>query len=518
MAIGTNIGLRPTTAVTEDFGGIVQQGVALMQAEKERQRLEEERKRKQQQEFEDRYGIEEDLYFLEDTEFRTVNDATIEALSKYRDRYYDVYTELKKDPNNDDLKKRLGAITNSVKRLRAAHDKFLKLGQEGLQMIAEDRMSGVDEENWRQQLEAFDEGRLRVRLDEKDNMQFLFYDKDGNLQQVVPYDELIRGSLIERVDVNEEVEGMLKLIGRDKFDSVTGRFIETADVWGRDQELQARTLIRQNLASDAVMADLLNQATNGASKKRTDFTAADRQTVENYLVNSVKNAYSEARTLRERKSPRQLSSSEKNKPSTDKLVVQRDQEDGGALMRDNKVVITYADGIQIDPTEQGAIYNEIRVNNKGQLELRGNKKVKLKGKQAEEAEKAIDSGIGNFRYLRIPNSSGGYTYYEEREAPPNRNETDIAKFADKIGAGSIPQLQSIINQKLVEEFGQENVDAFYRGEIKNAPVDGQAAEPENNPIKYQGMSLEELDAVDWREMQGEELKEYFAARAAAKNQ
>ena len=94
----TNIGVRPTQAVSTNFGDIMRQGQAEARAVRSERRLEQQLVDKRRKEFKDEWGIDEDLFNLDDTEFRTVNDATTEALHKYRDRYYDVYKQLEKEP------------------------------------------------------------------------------------------------------------------------------------------------------------------------------------------------------------------------------------------------------------------------------------------------------------------------------------------------------------------------------------------------------------------------------------
>lgn len=489
MANGnTNIGVRPTTPVTTDFGGIVQQGVQGILQQREKQRLEQERQDQKRQEFEDRYGIEEDLYVLPDTEFRTVNDATTEALSQYRDRYYDVYKALQRNPNDIELKKRLGNITNSVKRMRASHEKFVELGDQGLQMIAEDRMSGVDEDRWREQVQGYDEGKFAIRLDEQDNMQFLFYDNNGSLAQVVPYNEFAREGIYSKVDVQEEVNGMLKMIGRDRFDEVTGRFIETVDRWGARQDLQARTLVRQQLVSDEVIADLLNQATNGTSKKRTDFTDREVQLVEDYMVNSIRNAYSEANTLRERpfppqRRPRTGSGGQGDPISTD--LIQPATADGQpSISDDGRFRFTIAQPIAVDPTKSDRKIDVIEATADGNIIFRGEDREKIKGIQdsenKSEEDVAAESGLNADDIIRLLDGDGKVTFYRRVPFVEDAN-TVINKVGNMFGVNDEDGLRNVLYQKFVEKFGQQQADRFFGGDLT----------PSTSPQPTAGMTPEE---------------------------
>lgn len=468
MAEQSNIGLRPTRAVSTDFGAIAQQGAQNFIAQQERERLAEERERQRLQEFEDRYGIDESLYVMDDTEFRTVNDATTEALSTYRDRYYEVYKELQKNPNNLELKKKLGNISNSVERMRGTHEKFLKMGEDGIKMISEDRMSGVDEETWKEQLEAFDEGRIKVKLDEKDNMQYLFYNKQGKLSQVVPYTDFIKGSLIEKVDVQKEVSGMLKLIGRDKYDEVTGSFIKTVDNWGAGQEQQAKELIQKLIVSDDVKADLLNQATNGVSKKRTGFDSTDDQRIQDYLLNTVKNAYDEASSVRQR--PRYGSGgsgSRKTASPLDNIQAAVDVDQGGGLMRNGNAVLTYKGGIQLDATKSDERYDNIMLTPSGGIKLTGQTRIKIKdypeGTSPEQV--ASDSGTSIYNIEKGNRTiDGKVTYYRKKDISTD-GEEDINKLANLLGLSDADGLREHLKSKLSDKFGQDNVEAFLRGEI-----------------------------------------------------
>jgi hypothetical protein len=285
---------QATQPIQEDFGGIVQQGIGMVQQAQENARLKEEARHKKLLEFEDRYGIPEEKFQLEDTQFRTVNDVTTEALAQARDRYYDVYKALQQDPTNIDLKKRLGKIKNTVTQLGSTHQKFMALGEDYLAKIENDEISGVDEEDWREKLEAADEGRLAVTYDENDNMQILFYDKEGAIGDVMPYKSLLGSSLTKRVDVDDQVDAVVKTLGQDIETKSEGGYLVKRNIFGDRQKNTVSDWIDGQLGTDEaslqtndVMADLLYQASNGTIKKKENFTEEERQNVKQWLINKV---------------------------------------------------------------------------------------------------------------------------------------------------------------------------------------------------------------------------------------
>jgi FMN phosphatase YigB (HAD superfamily) len=121
-AQSTVIGTGITQAPNVDFGQVVRQGVQDIITQQDKIKAEKERQEAKRAELYDKYGFDEELAVLPDSEFRTANDAALEAVSKLRDRYYDVYKQLEGNPNNIELRKRLGNITNNIKRLKATHE------------------------------------------------------------------------------------------------------------------------------------------------------------------------------------------------------------------------------------------------------------------------------------------------------------------------------------------------------------------------------------------------------------
>lgn len=473
----SNIGLRPTTAPSVNFGDIMNQGLNRLERNQERQRLEEERKRQRDIEFEERYGIDEDLFVMEDTEFRTVNDATTEAVSLYRDRYYDIYKQLKSDPNNVDLKKRLGAVQNSVKRMKASHEKIKAVGEEYLEKLANDQISGVDEDRWRERLEATDEGRVKVRLDENDNMQYLFYNKDGRLEDVMAYKELIGDSLYDRVDLDTELDGLVKRVGTDQIDVVQGGFIKSMNQFGADQQRFVNQWIDSYLGTDQksldtnpILADILNQATGGSSKKRTGFTEEERQFAKQYLLQQTKDRFNEEIKLRQM-------STASSRPSAAELKQPRPSDinigfQGSQPQVDDqgRFVFTIAKNIAIDPTKSDRKIDEIRADKKGNIWVSGEDRVKVKDvpENATVESVAKKEDVPKSMVEQLLDGDGKITYYVRRRFTTKDSKT-INKVGNIFGVEDELGLRNILYQDMVNKFGKDVADQIIAAQEEKKP-------------------------------------------------
>lgn len=456
MADGTsNIGSAPTRAANVDFGGIMNQGLDRLAQNQERERLAVERQDKKNQEFEDRYGIDESLYVLEDTEFRTVNDTATEAVSMYRDRYYDVFTQLKDDPNNIDLKKRLGKITNSVKKLSASNNKMKEIGDKYVTMLENDQLSGVVEDNWREILEATEDGRVKVQMDGDDNMQYLFYNKKGKLEEVIPFKELIGETLIEKVDLDTQLNALVESIGTDELDSVSGRFIKTSNVFGADQARFVNDFIDSYVGTDSksletnpVLADLLNQATGGSSKKQKDFTERERQQVKEFLLQQTKDRFDEKVKLKERAQPRATSAADQKRLTGADINVSRTAE-GVNRDSDGNIQFTIAKPVALDPTKSDRRIDAISLSPEGKLQVSGEDRRKVKGVQPSDTEESVAEREGvEVNFIEKLLAADGSVQYFVREAFTSNDPKTISKVGNMFGVQDELGLLSILEDDL----------------------------------------------------------------------
>jgi hypothetical protein len=463
----SSIGLRPTQAVTEDFGGIMERGLDRLARNKETARLEAERAEAKSAAFEEKFGIDESQFVLDDTEFRDVNDAATEAVSLYRDRMWEVKTQLKNDPNNDVLKKRLGKIGNSVKRLGAANNKIKELGDQFVTMLENDEISGVDEERIQNMLESVERGDIKIHMDENDDMSFLFYDEDKKLQNVSSFGDIMKESPTKRIDLDTDLEAFVGTIGRDKIDSVTGRFIKGSDVFGADQQRFTNDFIDSYLGVDAkslkrndALADLLNQATGGSSKKKTDFSEDERQFVKNWLNQQVKDRFDETISLKERPQPRAVSAAEAKKPRAVDINIAFQ---GSRPRRDSEgnFVFTIARPIAVDPTKSDRKIDTIKSDQQGNIIVEGEDRVKVKGVQDDSVESVAErEGVETSMIEELLTSDGSVQYY--KRIPFSANSRDdsalINKVGNMFGVEDELGLRNILYQDMVEKFGQEVAD------------------------------------------------------------
>jgi len=495
---------NPTQAIQTNFGAIVQQGASTFAQNAERKRVQAERDYQKQLQFEDRYGIDESLFNLEDTEFRTVNDTTTEALSMARDRYYDVYKALQKDPTNLDLKKRLGKIKNSVTNIGMSHQKMQALGEDYLKKIQNDEISGVDEEDWQTKLEAADEGRVAINYDADDNMQFLFYDKDGKLADVKGYKELLSGSLVNKIDVDTEVNELVKNIGGFKQSTVEGEYIRTQNVYGEAQQTQVNEWLDSQLKDDDVMADMLNQVTGGESKKKEGFTEEEYNKVKGYVERQVQGKYKGEDTLSANQvaltNKRIAADREKTKAGKGSVSLSPSVDsDGQPLIdKDNNVEFSVSrkksDGsnvpIEIKTDNSDIFVSTIKRDYNGRLSVEGNQRVKLAGtyKSRDEALKSAKEEFKGKSLRRITESATSKgTYYAVTEYSDS-DETLINAVADQIGEGDYEQLRDKLDASFQERFNA-NYEPFI-----SMPVP-EITPQQRNPASIQDLTDEQKQAA-----------------------
>ena len=285
------------TPIREDFGDSLTQAENQGFKYREEQRLIEEQERQRNKDFQDKYSIDPNEYFLENTEFRTVNEVGREAIHQIRDKIFDLKKKLRTNPNNLGLQKQWDKLQYSIKALKDGHQKFKTVGDEYLKSIENDEISGLDENKWKDRLEAYDEGRIRVKIDDDANLNYEFFDRDGKFVENVNYKDLIQGSLRKRIDVDKEAKDLLSVIGATKRDVNTGGFVKSINEWGARQEAQSRKIVDAYLSDPDVVDDILFQIGlrdegNAIPRERKKEIAAE------YIQEVMRGAFNEASTLR----------------------------------------------------------------------------------------------------------------------------------------------------------------------------------------------------------------------------
>lgn len=392
MAAGL-IGQGSTQAITEDFGGIARQGVQDIIAQQDKVKAEKLAEVKRNEEWDDKYGTNEDDYFIEGSGFRTADDTVLEAVSKFRDRRWDVLQQFKADPSNMKYKRQLANIDGNVKRLKATNQKFADMGTKYFEMLENDELSALDEDKWQDRFEAYENGEIKMVLDENDNMVYNFY-KDGKRQDVVHYNDFVKEDFIKRVNVDAELEGMVARIGRTAFDEVQGGYINSSDTWGASQEKFLNETIDSYLGTDEkslkvndTLADLLNQQTGGTSKQRDNFTEAQRQSVRQSLITRAKGMYDEKSLKKKLPNPPAQTAAQAKKVGSGNITLATDGT-GAPIMKGDSVGFTLNQGVQIGAADKNAKIDALYMNpNNGAISYSGQQKRKIEWENLSTQDK-----------------------------------------------------------------------------------------------------------------------------------
>lgn len=467
----------PTEAITEDFGGIAMQGAQMLNQQLQQNKINEDKEYQKKLDFEDRYGLNESLFQLEDTEFRTVNDATTEALSLYRDRYYDVYKQLEEDPTNLGLKKRLGKIKNSVTMMGQANTKMQAIGADYLAKIEAGEISGVDADDWQAKIEATEKGNLKINVDENDSLQLLFYDNDGKLNSVLPYKELIGSSLIKKFDTDTELNEMVKTLGGYTSSSKEGMYIRTQNLYGQKQIDTVDDWLSGQLQDPEVTADLLYQATG--QKKATGHTDADKEAIRGFIQGQVQGRYSETDTIKaDGVAVASMRVAASNRAADAKTVSSSDVNiatNGEApLMRpDGSVEFTIGKGgIAIDPNKKlSRMVSGIIQQPDGTLALKAMDTEKIKGVQNEDGsinkeETAKQAGVTLASIFADKDENNAVTYYKRvPKIITMDDEPDaISRMGNKLKVQDEAGLSNMLKGRFNARF-PDKAQSFYNGQM-----------------------------------------------------
>ena len=371
MAAGL-IGQGTTQAITEDFGGIAREGMQDIIAQQDKVKAEELAKTKRNEEWDDKYGTNEDDYFIEGSGFRTADDTALEAVSLMRDRRWEVLEKFKADPNNMQYKRQLANIDANVKRLKATNEKFGGMYTKYMDMLEKDELSALDEDKWQDRFERYENGEIKTTADKDNNLVYNFYKKgeDGKLvrEDVQSYNEFIKEDFIRKVNIDDELDTMVERIGRTALDEVSGGFINSSDTWGASQEKFANDTIdaflgtdEKSLKNNDTLADIINQQTGGSSMQRDNFTEAQRQGAKTALMNRLKGMYDEKSVKKKLPNPPAQTAAEAKKVDRTNISLATDGT-GAPIMKGDSVGFTLNKPIQIGAADKNAMIDGIYMN------------------------------------------------------------------------------------------------------------------------------------------------------------
>ncbi len=497
-------GVRPTQAVTTDFGSIMERGLNRAARNRAEQRLVEDREEAKKKRFRDEFGIPEEEFMLEDTEFRSINDVSTEAVGQYRDLYYDTYKQLEKDPNNIDLQKKLGNIRNSVKKMKATHGKFVEMGEKGLKMLSEGKMSGVDEKDWQAKIEAYDEGRVKVRVDDRGDMQMVFYGKDGSIQDVASYKDLANWNVASAVDIDSELDALVKRIGTDTFDENTGRFIRTENLYGDKQRAFVNQWVdaylgtdEESLENNDVLADLLYQATNGQVSKKTGITEDERQMVRQYLLEQAEGRYDQEVKLKERPYAPQRGGSGGRRGDGQAIISVATDNERPEIDNQGNFVFSLNEPRILTAAKSDVRIQSLKGTADGRITLVGEDRQKVKGNPNSPEEAAEVANVSPENIFAEKGSNGVVTYYTREPFEVTYKEGDgennqeakrlINAFASQTGFRNENGLRNGMYNAFLEQYGKEVADRYFGGDLD--PRNAQQTQSASNPTA--GMTPQE---------------------------
>lgn len=538
------IGVRPTEAITEDFGGIVQQGIAQINQQRELERQRQQQEQDRLSEFQDKYALPEELLHLDTTEFRSVNDASVEAVAQYRDRYYDVFKQLQNDPTNLQLKKRLSSLKSGIMQLKSVHGKMKGLGEQYLEAVANDQVSEVQAERWRQELEAYDEGKVRVRVNDNDHLELLTYDKEGKLVGVKDYRSLLNDSLMKRNDIHSELDTMAKRLGAEKKTFVEGDYLVTKNVFGDKQKMAAAREIDAYVTNDETMADLYQQLIDNSSRRESGFTDEERASVKGALLQRLEDRYGETVDLQA--NPVAL---QRMRAAEARAAREQDREDkegkpdivaatkNGQPQIDNEgnFVFALTKATAIDPAKSDTRIDVLKGTADGMISLEGQGREKVKdvpeGATLEEV-RALNNDASIFAEQTGPDK---VTYYKNVpfsiEYDPNGdNDTTrkvINSFAARAGFTNEDGLRDAMYDAFVKQFGAEKAVEFFSEDKKKAAQAKRSTAQETaqetaqgeapaETVNFEGMTKEQLRKLNASQLSPEQKKAYYLALAKAK--
>lgn len=493
--LSTNIGLRPTQAADADFGGIMQRGLDYQMRRRAEDNAKQESQRKRQKELQDQFNIDSSLFSLDNTEFRSINDAGVEIMSTLRDSYYDLQQELATNPSTE-VKKNLAKVNSHVSNIRSIHERFVDMSKKGLKMIEEGKLSKVDEDRWQELVESYEKGLIKVRQNDQYDLEILHYDKQGNLQGVIPtYGDLAEFHLIESVDIDEELDDLVKeSVGRDKIATNENGYIITRDVFGENQKKFSEDWIDAYLGTDEatlqkndVMADFLYKMTK--QKKRENFTVDERAKVKNWLMDKVRGRYGS--TIGLRKLPSKSSRTSSGSSSSSKIFAAT--ENGSPKLDDqNRFLFSLDKPRSLTSAKSDVRISNIAATSDGKISLIGEDRTKVKGNPKSKEEAIENSGASAMDLFSDQDDNGNVTYYERKpfnvqySDGANNEKTSrlINSFASQLGFRNEDGLRNELYNSFVSEFGKEQADQYFKGDLKPpSKVSSNTTNANQNPLE-----------------------------------
>jgi hypothetical protein len=368
---------------------------------------------------------------------------------------------------------------------------MVELGQKYVDMLANDQVSGVDEEDIKQMIAGYDRGDVKVHFDENDQLEYLFYDENGQLVNRKKYTELARRDITPKVNVDQEVNELVKGLGGFEKDTPDGIYIRTTKGYGVPQIEAANQWIEAQMEDESRMSDLLYQATNGEVVKRQGFTEEDKEAVSQYLQTAIRGRFTESDTLkpdtaksaRYRVDSRGATGGEKG----DVRITAAQDSDGQPLI-DNKNNVEFNvsrrassgayEPIEIKTDNSDIFVSTIKRDYDGRLVVEGNQRVKMSGTYdtREEAEQAAEQKYGSF--LRVTEDKQSGTYYAVIPYEES-DETLINALGNQLNLGGYTEMRDKLDEVFQAKFNA-GYEPFISAPLPTVDNNTPASTEENN--------------------------------------
>lgn len=495
MTARTNIGVRPTSAPNVDFGAIAQRNVqnalAQDQIRKQEELARQERINKMAEEFE----LQPEDFVLDSHKFRNTGDAATEAISQLRDLYYKNMKMLRSNPESFEVKQRLDNIRQSVKKIRMENDKFVEASQKGLKMIEEDKMSGVSEDDWATAAESHVKGRLRIKIDPSTiAMKTLVYDENGQIANVIPFDDAVRLNPVEKIDIPTTLDTMVDTIGRTLEQERVGMDITSVDEFGqRQEEFVSREVDamlgtdEKSLQNNEVLADLGHQFFGW---KQRNFTPGQRNMIRDELKSRIKGRYDEkymlkGSTARNRNGG---SGNSENKPK----VFAATANGKPAIDKKGNFLFNLDRDYEVEYQGEPLIVTNLKGSRNGTLSLTGFIKRKKREKTSGKPNK-----VTSFREVKEQTPNGLVVYelipteltYDKGENEPSIRQA-VNTLAGYMDLGNEDSMRNAMYQSFIKQFGQEAANRYF------APLGADDLANQGGDLDPLGLfSEEELKAI-----------------------
>jgi hypothetical protein len=287
-----------------------QQEAARQENEKLRQERELIRKEKADADFASAYGSLEE-FKQKVTGYNTYDEIGADFTNKAREAYVEQYKIAQRARETGDKQKLIEAEMN-MKKIKGSFSQVVdinttlaKRNEEYVKMVQDGTMGEVDADDWEAQNESLIRDKnFVIEFDKSYNPLIVGLQKDGSKEMVsdekgglkpyiLDYKSVINGDWrpYRRVELTGKgglIDSILSNLGSYEQKKNEGLYTVTSQLWNPQIEEAARVHIKSSLDNETMTGVLYR--INGTKKKK-DFTPAERKLVEDDLLKAVEGGY-----------------------------------------------------------------------------------------------------------------------------------------------------------------------------------------------------------------------------------